>query len=63
MQNDVQIAPGVGRDGLPKLGHQLAVEIADLRRGKLDVPGEMGPPAQSTAQVASDSSIGKVKKP
>jgi hypothetical protein len=31
VQDDVQVAQGIGRHGLPEVFDQLAVEVADLR--------------------------------
>ena len=46
VDHDVQVAQRVVREGLPEVGHQFAVELADLRRGKLGLEDEVRPAAE-----------------
>ena len=49
VHDDVQVAQRVGGDGLPEVFDQLAVEVADLGRGKLGLEDEVVPAAEVDA--------------
>jgi len=63
MHHQVQVAQGVDGEGPPKLGHQFTLEQADRGGGKSARNTRNGRPPRSTAQVASASSMGRVKWP
>ena len=63
VHEDVQVAQGVGGEGLPEVGHQLAVELADLGRGEVGLEDQKYRPPRSNAVVTSVSSMGSVKWP
>ena len=56
VDHDVQVAQGVGREGLPEIVDQFAVELADLGRresrpGRRGKPGRSGRPRRSPASL------------
>ena len=46
MDDDVQVAQGIGGEGVPEVGDQFGVEIADFVRGKIGLEDEIRPAAE-----------------
>ena len=46
VEDDVQVAQRVGREGLPEIEDQFAVEVADFRRGEVGLEDEVRPAAE-----------------
>jgi hypothetical protein len=46
VEDDVQVAQRVGREGLPEIEDQFAVEVADFGRGEVGLEDEVRPAAE-----------------